>query len=140
MSGQTGRSVIADLCHIPNPEAIGVEDFFTVVNYDQRASGKSAPTASGDLDLTIGRYVEDLGELIEWLRGELDVTKVGALGHSWGIIGVTLAHRRPELLWTYRGQSGDLRPGERGRELPFRAAQRHGRWEPRGCRAAARAR
>lgn len=153
MTDETGRAVIADLCRIPNPEAIdrtafvelggveqfvslrgrdatgpvlivchggpalpslpsswiwqrGVEDFFTVVNYDQRASGKSARTATGDLDLTIDRYVEDLIELIEWLRGELGVTKVGVLGHSWGtIIGVTLAHRRPDLLWAYAAAS-----------------------------------
>ncbi|MCT1479114.1 alpha/beta fold hydrolase [Microbacterium sp. p3-SID336] len=153
MTDETGRAVIADLCRIPNPEAIdrtafvelggveqfvslrgrdatgpvlivchggpalpslpsswiwqrGVEDFFTVVNYDQRASGKSARTAPDGLDLTIDRYVEDLIELIEWLQTELGVTKVGVLGHSWGtIIGVTLAHRRPDLLWAYAAAS-----------------------------------
>lgn len=153
MTDETGRAMIADLCRIPNPEAIdrtafvelggveqfvsirgrnaanpvlivchggpalpslpsswiwqrGVEDYFTVVNYDQRASGKSARSASEELDLTIDRYVEDLIELIEWLQRELGVTKVGVLGHSWGtIIGVILAHRRPDLLWAYAAAS-----------------------------------
>lgn len=151
MSDETGRSVIADLCRIPNPEAIdrtafvelggveqfvsirgrdaknpvlivchggpalpslpsswiwqrGVEDYFTVVNYDQRASGKSAASATEGIDLSVDRYVDDLAELIAWLQGELGVKRVGVLGHSWGtIIGITLAGRRPDLLWGYIG-------------------------------------
>lgn len=82
----------------------GVEDYFTVVNYDQRASGKSAASVNDETDLSVDRYVADLVELIVWLQGELGVTKVGVLGHSWGsIIGVTLAARRPDLLWSYIG-------------------------------------
>ena len=151
MTDVAGRAVIADLCRIPNPEAIdrttfvelggveqfvsirgrsrtnpvlvvchggpalpslpsswiwqrGVEDYFTVVNYDQRASGKSAAHVNDDIDLSVDRYVDDLAELITWLQGELGVTKVGVLAHSWGsIIGVTLAERRPDLLWSYIG-------------------------------------
>ncbi|MDQ0643951.1 alpha/beta fold hydrolase [Microbacterium murale] len=151
MSDEVGRALIADLCRIPNPEAIdrttfvelggveqfvsirgrdstnpvlivchggpalpslpsswiwqrGVEDYFTVVNYDQRASGKSAARVNDETDLSVDRYVEDLVELIAWLQGELGVRKVGVLGHSWGtILGVTLAQRRPDLLWCYIG-------------------------------------
>lgn len=151
MSDEVGRTVIADLCRIPNPEAIdrvafvelggveqfvsirgrsttnpilivchggpalpslpsswiwqrGVEDYFTVVNYDQRASGKSAASVTDETDLSLERYVEDLVELIMWLQGELGVRKAGVLGHSWGtLIGVTLAQRRPDLLWGYIG-------------------------------------
>lgn len=151
MSEQTGRAVIADLCRIPNPDAIdrttfvelggveqfvsirgrstanpvlivchggpalpslpsswiwqrGVEEYFTVVNYDQRASGRSAGSATEGMDLRVDRYVDDLVELIAWLQGELGVRKVGVLGHSWGtIIGLTLARRRPDLLWAYIG-------------------------------------
>lgn len=151
MSDETGRAVIADLCRIPNPDAIdrtafvelggveqfvsirgrsatnpvlivchggpalpslpsswiwqrGVEDYFTVVNYDQRASGRSATGATEGMDLSIDRYVDDLVELITWLQDELDVERVGVLGHSWGtIIGLTLAERRPDLLWSYIG-------------------------------------
>lgn len=151
MSDETGRAVIADLCRIPNPEAIdrttfvelggveqfvsirgrntanpvlivchggpalpslpsswiwqrGVEDYFTVINYDQRASGRSATGATAEMDLSIDRYADDLVELIAWVRDELGVEKVGVLGHSWGtIIGVTVAERRPDLLWGYIG-------------------------------------
>lgn len=151
MDDEAGRAVIADLCRLPNPEAIdrtayvelggvsqfvsirgrsasnpvlvvchggpalpslptswiwqrGVEDYFTVVNYDQRASGKSAANVPDGLDLSVDRYVDDLVELIKWLRSELGVTNVGVLGHSWGtLIGVTLAERRADLLWGYIG-------------------------------------
>ena len=82
----------------------GVEDYFTVVNYDQRASGKSAAVVDEKIDLSLDRYVGDLVELIAWLQTELAVSKVGVLGHSWGtLIGVTLAQRRPDLLWGYIG-------------------------------------
>lgn len=151
MSEDLGRTVIADLCRLPNPEAIdrtafvelggveqfvsirgrsranpvlvvchggpalpslpsswiwqrGVEEYFTVVNYDQRASGKSAATVSDGLDLRVERYVDDLVELIAWVQAELGVRKVGVLGHSWGtIIGLTVARQRPDLLWAYIG-------------------------------------
>jgi pimeloyl-ACP methyl ester carboxylesterase len=151
MTDETGRAVIADLCRIPNPDAIdrtefvelggvpqfvsirgrrttnpvlivchggpalpslpsswiwqrAVEDYFTVVNYDQRASGKSAGGVVDDIDLSIDRYVDDLVELITWLQNELGVAKVGVLGHSWGtIIGLLVAERRPDLLWGYVG-------------------------------------
>ncbi|WP_292767465.1 alpha/beta fold hydrolase [Microbacterium sp. UBA3486] len=151
MTDENGPAVIADLCRLPNPEAIdrttfvelggveqfvsirgrdtrnpvlivchggpalpslpsswiwqrAVEDYFTVVNYDQRASGRSAAGAHDGMDLSVERYVEDLEELIAWLRHELGVSTVGVLGHSWGtIIGLTLAERRPDLLWAYIG-------------------------------------
>ncbi|WP_270365650.1 alpha/beta fold hydrolase [Microbacterium algeriense] len=81
-----------------------VEDYFTVVNYDQRASGKSAGSVTEGMDLRVDRYVDDLEELIAWLQDELGVRKVGVLGHSWGtILGLTLAERRPDLLWAYIG-------------------------------------
>jgi pimeloyl-ACP methyl ester carboxylesterase len=151
MTDVSGRAVIADLCRIPNPEAIdrtervelggieqfvsirgrstsnpvlvvchggpalpslpsswiwqrAVEDYFTVVNYDQRASGKSAVDMDDAIDLSVDRYVDDLVELIAWLQDELGVSKVGVLGHSWGtIVGLTLAERHPDLLWAYIG-------------------------------------
>jgi len=82
----------------------GVEDYFTVVNYDQRGSGRSVGGVDDDTDLSVDRYVDDIVELVDWLRGELGVERVGLLGHSWGsILGVLLARRRPDLLWAYVG-------------------------------------
>lgn len=61
-------------------------------------------TLADNVDLSVDRYVDDVVELISWLQDELDVKKVGGLGHSWGsILGVILAQRRPDLLWAYVG-------------------------------------
>ena len=95
------------------------EDFFTVVQYDQRGAGRSflledpkkiAPT------LTIERYRDDAIELIELLRKRYDKRKVFLLGHSWGsIVGLSVAAKRPDLLFAYvgMGQYIDSKRGER---------------------------
>ncbi len=95
------------------------EDFFTVVQYDQRGAGRSflledpkkiAPT------LTIERYRDDAIELIELLRKKYDKRKVFLLGHSWGsIVGLSVAAKRPDLLFAYigMGQFIDPKGGER---------------------------
>ena len=95
------------------------EDFFTVVQYDQRGAGRSyalndpvalAPT------LTPDRYRDDAIELIEELRKKYGKRKVFLLGHSWGsLVGLAVAVKRPDLLHAYVGigQSVDVREAER---------------------------
>jgi pimeloyl-ACP methyl ester carboxylesterase len=83
------------------------EDFFTVVEWDQRAAGKSfelndpkamAPT------LTPDRYRDDAIELIELLRARYGKEKIFVLGHSWGsAVGLSVAIKRPDLLYAYIG-------------------------------------
>jgi pimeloyl-ACP methyl ester carboxylesterase len=94
-------------------------DYFTVVEWDQRGSGKTyalndpakvAPTLSSD------RIEADAEELVAYLRTTYGKTKVFAMGHSWGsIIGLKLAARRPEWLYAYIGvgQIIDMRAGEK---------------------------
>lgn len=95
------------------------EDFFTVVQYDQRGAGRSyrlndpealAPT------LTLDRYRDDAIELIEQLRKRYGQQKVFLLGHSWGsLVGLAVAAKRPDLLHAYvgMGQTVDVRMAER---------------------------
>ncbi len=95
------------------------EDFFTVVQWDQRGAGKSyrlndpqalAPT------LTPERYRDDAIELIEFLCKRYGKCKVFLLGHSWGsTIGLQVAAKRPDLLHAYIGvgQLIDVRENER---------------------------
>ncbi len=83
------------------------EDFFTVVEWDQRAAGKSfklndpealAPT------LKLETYRDDAVELIELLRTRYDQRKIFLLGHSWGsAVGLSVAIKRPDLLYAYIG-------------------------------------
>ena len=95
------------------------EDFFTVVQWDQRGAGRSfllndpkalAPT------LKLERYRDDTIELIELLQKKYGVRKVFLMGHSWGsIVGLSVAAKRPDLLYAYIGvgQVIDFRENER---------------------------
>ena len=79
------------------------EDFFTVVNWDQRGFGKSwgAPEDAVRLKGTLNRdqYIADTVELIEYLKQEFHQAKVILVGQSWGAsLALEVAHRRPDLL------------------------------------------
>jgi len=83
------------------------EDFFTVVEWDQRAAGRSFrlndPQAMGPT-LAPDRYRDDAIELIELLRKRYGKRKIFLLGHSWGsAVGLSVALKRPDLLYAYVG-------------------------------------
>lgn len=76
------------------------EDYFTVVQWDQRGFGRSAIDGAS-LVGTVNKeqYLRDLVELIDHLRGRLGKDKVVILGQSWGsVLSVEIAKRRPDLL------------------------------------------
>lgn len=98
----------------------GWEEYFTVVQWDQRGAGKTwlandpekiAPT------MTVERMVKDGVEMVAWLREEFDKEKIFVMGHSWGtIIGLEIALRKPEWLHAYIGMA----QGIDGRESEHR--------------------
>lgn len=85
----------------------GWEEYFTVVQWDQRGAGKTyvandpaavAPT------MTRERMIADAEEMVAWLRKEFGKDRIFVLGHSWGsYLGVELAQRRPDWLHAYIG-------------------------------------
>jgi pimeloyl-ACP methyl ester carboxylesterase len=93
-------------------------DYFTVVEWDQRGSGKTyelndpatvAPT------MHVERMIEDAEELVGYLRTTYDRKKIFVIGHSWGtVLGMNLAERRPDWLYAYigTGQIINMRDGE----------------------------
>ncbi|HEY9155603.1 MAG TPA: alpha/beta hydrolase [Opitutaceae bacterium] len=87
--------------------ARGWEEYFTVVQWDQRGSGKTYlinDPAKVSPTMTFPRMIADTEELITWLRKELGKDKIFVLGHSWGsYLGVEIAHRHPEWLHAYIG-------------------------------------
>jgi proline iminopeptidase len=95
------------------------EDFFTVVQWDQRGAGRSFPLNDPKTlapTLTPDRYRDDTIELIELLCRKYNQHKVFLLGHSWGsIVGLSVAIQRPDLLYAYigMGQIIDFRENER---------------------------
>jgi proline iminopeptidase len=85
----------------------GWEEYFTVVQWDQRGAGKTyllndpskiAPT------LTPERMIADTEEIAAWARKEFGKDKIFVLGHSWGsYLGLELAKRHPDWLHAYIG-------------------------------------
>lgn len=83
------------------------EDFFTVVQWDQRGVGKNAATADREAlkpTLTTERVIADAEELTAWLRKRLGKEKIVVMGYSYGTqVAMALAQRRPEWLHAYVG-------------------------------------
>src|SRR5690554_2001458 len=63
-----------------------LEDYFTMVNYDQRGAGKtllaSDPEAIADT-IHVQQFVADLIEVAEHVRGKLGKDRLVLMAHSW---------------------------------------------------------
>ncbi len=112
------------------------EEYFTVVHWDQRGTGKTllindraklAPT------MTLARCVSDAEEMVSWLRHESGKHKIFVLAHSAGTyVGLQLALRHPDWLYAYIGvgQMADMPESERrGWAFAMAAARRSGNSE-----------
>jgi pimeloyl-ACP methyl ester carboxylesterase len=84
-----------------------IEEYFTVVNWDQRCSGKTyleTDPESLSETIRIDQYISDTIELAEFVTHRYRAKRVILIGHSWGtIIGMKAALRRPELFHAYVG-------------------------------------
>lgn len=96
-----------------------LEEFFTVVHWDQRGAGKTYATndpAKVAPTMTVDRMVGDAEELVARLRKRFVKDKIVLLGHSWGtMLGARLAQRHPDWFFAYVGVSQvvDLRENEK---------------------------
>ena len=111
----------------------GWEEYFTVIQWDQRAAGKTyllndpatiAPT------LTNERMIADAVEMAAWARKTFAKDKIFISGHSWGsYLGLELARRHPDWLHAYIGvgQMTNMPESERrGWRFGMDAARREG--------------
>lgn len=81
-----------------------LESNFTVVNYDQRASGKSYHFFEDYSNLSTGLLVEDLLKLTDYISQRLGKDKVILMAHSSGTyIGLQAAKKYPEKYEAYVG-------------------------------------
>lgn len=84
-----------------------IEEYFTVVNYDQRAAGKTYTindTLNLDKTIRIDQYVKDVIELAEYIEKKYKKKKVILMGHSWGtIVSMNAALKKPDLFYSYVG-------------------------------------
>jgi len=81
------------------------EDYFTVVHWDQRQTGKSYyPADDENAPLTVQQFIEDTEELIQYLRGHLNKDKLFVLGSSWGTaLGMHMVKRHRDWIHAYIG-------------------------------------
>lgn len=83
------------------------EDFFTVVQWDQRGVGKNAVSTDPQAllaTLSNDRIVDDAEAMLAWVRTTLKKDKVVVMGYSYGtMVGLALAQRRPEWISAYVG-------------------------------------
>ena len=97
----------------------GLAEKYTLVCWDQRASGKSYSRAAIENGVCLEDFVSDAEFLLEYLAGKFGVRKIIVEGHSWGtLIGTELAARRPDLVAAYIGQ-GQLVNGAENERLSY---------------------
>ncbi|MEK3775239.1 alpha/beta hydrolase [Paenibacillus sp. FSL K6-4396] len=81
-----------------------LEQYFTVVHYDQRGSGKSYHFFEDYSNLTTDVLVDDLLALRDYVSKELGQEKVILIGHSFGTyIGMKAAAKAPTQFHAYIG-------------------------------------
>ncbi len=81
-----------------------LEEFFTVVHYDQRGSGKSFQWTDWNESLSAEIHKNDLIQLTEYLQHYLGQSQVILVAHSYGTYFATMAAaERPDLYRAYVG-------------------------------------
>lgn len=96
-----------------------LEDFFTVVQWDQRGAGKTLRSNGAEATLpTLSRerVTADAVELMAYLRKRFGQDKIVLAGHSWGnVVGLGAALERPDWVSAYVaiGPVIDMRENER---------------------------
>ena len=101
LHGGPGDAVIGNTDAVQRPW----EDYFTVVQWDQRQTGKSYYPANDETaPLSVQQFIEDTVELIQYLQSYLKKDKLFILGTSWGTtLGMHIVKRYPEWLHAYVG-------------------------------------
>ena len=82
----------------------GLEDYFTVVWWEQRGSGLSYSADIPPETITLEQMILDTIELTNYLRQRFGKDKIYLMGHSGGtFIGIQAAARAPQLYHAYIG-------------------------------------
>lgn len=93
LHGGPGYAMMS-LFHENNRE---LEDYFIVVNWDQRGAGRSYSSDIPRQTMTLKQFVFDAHDLTDYLKNRFDQEKIFLLGHSFGtLIGSILIKDYPE--------------------------------------------
>lgn len=83
---------------------IDLEDYFTVVWWEQRGSGISYRDDIPKESITLEQLISDTLEVTDYLRNRFHQDKIYLMGHSGGtFIGIQAASQAPELYHAYIG-------------------------------------
>lgn len=88
-----------------------LERAFVVVQWDQRAAGKSYSRSIPDESMRIEQFISDAHELVQLLLRRFEAPKCYLVAHSWGsLFGAQLVARYPEFFHAYIsiGQAANL--------------------------------
>src|SRR6185369_17316718 len=95
LHGGPGNSVI----HYANSFTKALQQHFVVVQWDQRASGKTEKLNPPQKNLTVSQMVNDAVEVVRYLCKRFSKEKIYLAGHSWGgFLALEVAISNPELL------------------------------------------
>lgn len=84
----------------------GLEDYFTVVWWDQRGAGLSYNTNISQESITLEQLISDTKEVTNYLRKRFGQEKIYIMGRSGGsFIGVHVVAQAPELYHAYIGMA-----------------------------------
>jgi pimeloyl-ACP methyl ester carboxylesterase len=84
----------------------GLEDYFTVVWWDQRGAGLSYNTSIHQDSITLELLISDTKEVTNYLRKRFGQEKIYIMGRSGGsFIGVHVVAQAPELYHAYIGMA-----------------------------------
>jgi pimeloyl-ACP methyl ester carboxylesterase len=82
----------------------GLEEYFTVVWWNQRGAGLSYSSDISSKTMTTEQFVSDTIKVTNYLRERFRQDKIYLMGHSWGsYIGIQAAEKSPELYHAYIG-------------------------------------
>ncbi len=84
----------------------GLDDYFTVVWWEQRGSGMSYSADIPRESMKMEQYIQDTLTMTNYLRRQFNQDKIYLMGYSGGtFIGILAAARAPELYHAYIGVS-----------------------------------
>ena len=82
----------------------GLENYFTVVWWEQRGAGLSYSADIPPETMTAEQFVNDTIAVTNYLRDRFGKEKIYLMAHSWGsYIGIQAAAREPDLYYAYIG-------------------------------------
>lgn len=80
----------------------GLEDYFTVVYWDQRGAGLSYSSNIDKSTITVDQYIDDTIQVTNYLRERFGQEKIYLMAHSWGTyFGIQAVKKAPQLYNSY---------------------------------------